>query len=1221
MPLPWNPNSPAKIGLEHENVGYAASRIAGPADWLALRFTALAADPVHALWLNVDAGASAPPLPLAPTNPAAGLRGPICVDMYRSGDEVQGDVTTDGYTPTGFETTGVILDETLSSMELDDVTVEGDDRFILSSNTVSTASFAFNGVTGLADNRQILDVRVIQWNRKSSRMYRVDDRFGVPPPGHTFFYTDRADGTSFVRSEILQGDGLVDWNSVGQWSRWTPGVVKEFTNAGKRRWKWRPLTAAQGRLDRIQFAVSHCLDRRIGHGIAQAPDDPYTWFRVPIWSPTASGSGVGPTLDVGASYVIVVRRMNPYVPMPAQNITAPLRWISHPGLPVNWELWTVKMALHQSPGRTVSLYKSAGLGTQVHGLLAAALAEDATDTLSDHTQPYTLARAVHVYNGRDALQYFTTPSTPGTHGMVYVTVSASDPAGKPTADLRVQVERVSDGAVVLGPAPLSVDTVERAPLVHDSRGEHQRIYHRAHVQFPATFAFAATTRYRIRFTSATPATNKWYIGALAYQSASPPYGLGTQSAGGTDEAQGEMVLGSVNATIGSDNILTFHHSTVDDTSAMDTAPGWIEGASTAIGRTNEQRLHGSWSVKATRLSTTGDAQFWHQDTPPYPAANGQSFRAVAWYRAKTTGRSCRVDLQFLDSAGGVLATATGATITDTTGGWTEAVVTGTAGASTARVRARYTALSAVAGEVHYVDQMGLYSGVTAVTWVAGATIRGDLQAVVAQLPAGPTNVTGVAKSLDVSPPDCLGHNHLQTEIVAGAYTDATTPDVAALDLTTGAAVLWYGALDHYKGQEQFVAGKWSGPSNKSYGLVFTPDGYLGWLHSTDGSTERLITSSLPHRFVDGQPWAVAAVFNGAAFTSLTFHVSYDKGASWVPLGTGTVISGGTSMFSGTAVASVGQAGDGTRPAPGRHYWARIINSASLTGTQVANPDFTAQAAGSTGFTDAAGRVWTVDTGALQAPVANCCCNDPSRIRTVPYIQLTWTATAHGGAFSRYVIQRNDDGFWRDVAYITSETGNVIWLDWSHRLGKQTCYRMRAELTNGQVSAWQPSTGLGMACVTPAVPATGLYLTSDVAPTYNTGYVDVYDDNAERTWSLLEYGDVDIHANHGVDKQVALHPIERRGDQFARDVILQAICDDDRYDLANPVASPPEEVVRVLRELTWFDGPYVVVRDHEGNRWYANVRVPALSARGDPLAWQANLQITETASVPTPVTLP
>jgi hypothetical protein len=1220
MPLPWNPNSPAKLGLEHENVGYAAARVGGPGEWVALKFTALASDPLSSIWLHSDAGAAAPTLPLVPHNMGAGLRAPICVDVYQSGDEIQGDITYSVHNPTVLETAGTILDETLSAPEIGDVQDHADGLFLLSPNTISTAQFGFNTVTGVGDGQQIIDLRMRIWNRKSARIYRIDDKAVVPAWG-TYFYVDRTDSTAYTQSDIANGDGLVDWSSPTQWSRWTPATVREFADAGKRRWRWRPLTASQGRMDQIQLLVGTCLDRRIGHGIAQAPDTPYTWFEVPIWLTTAAGSGAGPTLVSGQEYVIIIRRMNPYVPIDAQTVTAPLRFIRHPDPPANFRLFKVNTEKWQSPGRTVTHYKSVGLGEQVHGLLAAALTKDTAGTLGDHTQPYTLSRPVGVYAGQDAVQYFTTPGTPGTHGMVYVTVST---ANNPTAALAVQVERVSDGVVVLGPATLAVEAAKRATALHDPTGESGRVFRRAQVQFPATFAFAATTRYRIRFYSSAPAGRRWWIGALSFGVAAEPWGLAALSAGGADEGQGQITAAGIDSTLGSDNLLTVHHSTVDDSSPMETPTGWQEGASTQIGRAPTPVLNGSWSLTLRRLSTTGDAMAWHHDlSPPYLAAAGQVFAAAASYRARTTGRQVRVDLQWLDAANAVLSTTTGTSALDSTGAWTQVTVTGTAPASTARVRVRYVAIAAVAGEDHYVDQMGLWTGAVVPAWTLGANTRGDLQAVVATLPTGPGTVTATVKQYDISPPDCLGHNHLQVEIVAGAFSDATTPDVAALDLTGNLALAWYGALDHYRGEDQIVGGKYAA-GQRSYALGFTADGHLALWYSTNGVTERVLTSTVPHNFVDGAPWAIAVEFTANVLGVLhqaLFYVSYDKGTTWTPLGAPANLNGVVTLFSGTALVAVGQAGDATRPAPGRHYWFRIYNGNLATGTQVANPIFTNKTVGQTALgADAAGRVWTADAGAIQAPNVNCCCDDPSRISDVPHVQLTWTATAHSFSFLRYVIQRNDDGQWRDVAYVIRESV-VVWNDWSMRLGKQACYRMRAELANGQVTAWQPATGLGMTCATVPVPPAGLYLTSDVAPTYNTGYVDVYDNEAERVWEFLEYGDVEIHANHGVDKQAALHPTERRGDRFTRDVILAAICEDDRYATDNPTGAPPLSITQQLRDLTWADLPYVVVRDHQGGRWYANVKVPSVSVTEPHDAWQASLEVVEVGDGgPEPVTV-
>jgi hypothetical protein len=104
------------------------------------------------------------------------------------------------------------------------------------------------------------------------------------------------------------------------------------------------------------------------------------------------------------------------------------------------------------------------------------------------------------------------------------------------------------------------------------------------------------------------------------------------------------------------------------------------------------------------------------------------------------------------------------------------------------------------------------------------------------------------------------------------------------------------------------------------------------------------------------------VNNGASGHTVTWYTSTTIGGTWTALGSPVVVAGTTSIKTNDARLRVGgNPGDGTHiPLPGKVYAFELRNG--IAGTVVANPAFNAQAAGATGFTDGAGRVWTIGTG-------------------------------------------------------------------------------------------------------------------------------------------------------------------------------------------------------------------------------------------------------------------
>ena len=104
------------------------------------------------------------------------------------------------------------------------------------------------------------------------------------------------------------------------------------------------------------------------------------------------------------------------------------------------------------------------------------------------------------------------------------------------------------------------------------------------------------------------------------------------------------------------------------------------------------------------------------------------------------------------------------------------------------------------------------------------------------------------------------------------------------------------------------------------------------------------------------------VNNGASGYTATWYTSTTIGGTWTQLGAPIVVAGTTSIKTNDAALRVGgNPGDGAHIAlPGKVYAYQLRNG--IGGTIVANPAFNAQAAGATGFTDSATRVWSIGAG-------------------------------------------------------------------------------------------------------------------------------------------------------------------------------------------------------------------------------------------------------------------
>lgn len=223
----------------------------------------------------------------------------------------------------------------------------------------------------------------------------------------------------------------------------------------------------------------------------------------------------------------------------------------------------------------------------------------------------------------------------------------------------------------------------------------------------------------------------------------------------------------------------------------------------------------------------------------------------------------------------------------------------------------------------------------------------------------------------------------------------------------------------------------------------------------------------------------------------------------------------------------------------------------------------------------------------------------------PFIQLTWSETSDTDSDS-YEIQRSDliDDVFRTVAFIRGLT-NTVWQDEEARIGIRSCYRIRSRRPDGVTGDWSDPT-----CATLTAGQVALSFTSNAATGLAVTYPEIWDGRqVNRDWEFQEYDDVELRAMYGRERQVAFHPLERKGITFERTLLLNALC---------TVTAPTMNIFAPMRILSWAPLPYICVRDGEGNRWFANIQVPTgRNIRGGE-QWFVDVVITEVAAVPTAV---
>ncbi len=219
------------------------------------------------------------------------------------------------------------------------------------------------------------------------------------------------------------------------------------------------------------------------------------------------------------------------------------------------------------------------------------------------------------------------------------------------------------------------------------------------------------------------------------------------------------------------------------------------------------------------------------------------------------------------------------------------------------------------------------------------------------------------------------------------------------------------------------------------------------------------------------------------------------------------------------------------------------------------------------------------------------------------------------AFGAFELQRFDTvtATFQTIMLATGPTTSSF-NDFESRVGLSSVYRIRmlniynfAGSWSTQVTGAPPAPGVTGGCAD----ATGaLIFTSnaDQSGLSNAAYIMQWDGAPDETFTLPEGNSVQFQEMYGRDGRVAFHGTERGLETFSRTLLIHAGAIDPAR-LADTTT---------LRDLAWRDLPYVCVRDDIGDRWYANVQLPAVSVMQNRTQYMARVDIVELTRTPAQV---
>jgi hypothetical protein len=207
--------------------------------------------------------------------------------------------------------------------------------------------------------------------------------------------------------------------------------------------------------------------------------------------------------------------------------------------------------------------------------------------------------------------------------------------------------------------------------------------------------------------------------------------------------------------------------------------------------------------------------------------------------------------------------------------------------------------------------------------------------------------------------------YLNLEGVAG--DEFSTPDTAPLDITgdidirAEIAANWYGPVN------QTIISKWDRAGDQRSWQLRISSGLIIFSQTIDGTlnTHWYFQRYLPVLKDRAAVRLTMRLDATAGRRYFQFYTADSIAGPWVPLGAEYWMTGALSTYASTAPLRIGGTDLASTPVRvpmvGRGY--RYEVRSGINGTVVASPDFTGLTAGSTAFTDGAGRAWSRIGGA------------------------------------------------------------------------------------------------------------------------------------------------------------------------------------------------------------------------------------------------------------------
>jgi len=331
-------------------------------------------------------------------------------------------------------------------------------------------------------------------------------------------------------------------------------------------------------------------------------------------------------------------------------------------------------------------------------------------------------------------------------------------------------------------------------------------------------------------------------------------------------------------------------------------------------------------------------------------------------------------------------------------------------------------------------------------------------------------------------------------------------------------------------------------------------------------------------------------------------------------GTGMVSSGANANFL-TTVPAAQRLGNATYLQPIGATDALTWMSPTVSGT-ASDPD--SDAVFLLSQSPAAPTGLTLNTLTQSLTGVGVVCTNPLAVPTgMRYNRLTWTTSpVTGSGFGYYELQRMDTvgNVWETILQVASQAVTGF-SDYEARVGIATSYRLRVCNTLAFAGPWSSTvTGTITASgVTGASVDNGVLLFSSnyaQSGVRNLAYVEALSDPATTALTFLETERVKLEWLFDKDYMNAFMPLERGGEQFVTSLLIQQAA------VAAPVV---QGAFRNLRDLGWAQLPYVCVRNDIGDRWYANVQVPAGTIQRNRTLQIAQITVTEITGTPYVVT--